>query len=521
MKEKLIELTTSLLRKATLVLCGVVLFFVFLEAGLRLGGFILSSIQESGNLRSIKQKGTYRILCLGESTTQGQYPKPLEQVLNQRNIGVRFGVIDKGKVATNTTFILNRVESYLAEYRPDMVVAMMGNNDKQVTYYEDIPESDAWFFRHCRVYRFGRILCMQLLKKLRKKDIYGLGGSNSGRKAKTESVWSIAARTAFANEIPTEKAAPSDSESEKGSPGPNRRSSGAEKSLRPIVFEPKTDRDYVGQGQRLYHEEGKASEAEASFKKAIEINPKNEEACLELGQLYRLQDILSQAEDSYRKAIELNPESDKAYHGLGWVYTDQGKLAKAQDFFKKASELRSKKVTEINPKNVSTFIEAGDLYRLENKLSLAEDILKKGLELNPGSKPLLRAMASLYGEMGKPELAKEYTQKADQLGSEDQSAVTVNNYRKLKEILDRNGIKLVCVQYPMRNVEPLKKIFENDKGVLFVDNESLFKEAVKKNGYKKYFRDMFAGDFGHCTPKGNELLAQNIADVILKEVFKR
>jgi len=32
-------------------------------------------------------------------------------------------------------------------------------------------------------------------------------------------------------------------------------------------------------------------------------------------------------------------------------------------------------------------------------------------------------------------------------------------------------------------------------------------------------RDMFGGDFGHCTQKGNKLLAGNIADVILKEVF--
>ena len=105
--------------------------------------------------------------------------------------------------------------------------------------------------------------------------------------------------------------------------------------------------------------------------------------------------------------------------------------------------------------------------------------------------------------------------------SENYPAVTINNYRKLKEILDRKGIKLVCVQYPMRNAEPLRRIFGKDEGVIFVDNESIFKEAVKIGGYKKFFRDMFAGDFGHCTQKGNELLAQNIADVILREVFDK
>jgi lysophospholipase L1-like esterase len=32
---------------------------------------------------------------------------------------------------------------------------------------------------------------------------------------------------------------------------------------------------------------------------------------------------------------------------------------------------------------------------------------------------------------------------------------------------------------------------------------------------------MLGGDFGHCTPKGNRLLAENIAQTILKEVFHK
>jgi len=44
---------------------------------------------------------------------------------------------------------------------------------------------------------------------------------------------------------------------------------------------------------------------------------------------------------------------------------------------------------------------------------------------------------------------------------------------------------------------------------------------VKSTGYKEVFRDMFSGDFGHCTEKGNRLLAGNIAAVILKELFRR
>ncbi len=78
---------------------------------------------------------------------------------------------------------------------------------------------------------------------------------------------------------------------------------------------------------------------------------------------------------------------------------------------------------------------------------------------------------------------------------------------------------MVCAQYPMRSIWPLKKIFEEDNNVIFVDNEGIFREALDKASYKDYFRDMFGGDFGHCTEKGNRLLAQNIADTVLRDVF--
>ena len=54
---------------------------------------------------------------------------------------------------------------------------------------------------------------------------------------------------------------------------------------------------------------------------------------------------------------------------------------------------------------------------------------------------------------------------------------------------------------------------------IFVNNENSFKEAVKAGNYNDYFTDIFGGDFGHCTTKGNNLLAGNIAKTILREVF--
>ena len=77
------------------------------------------------------------------------------------------------------------------------------------------------------------------------------------------------------------------------------------------------------------------------------------------------------------------------------------------------------------------------------------------------------------------------------------------------------------MQYPVRSVDSLKKILDSDKSIIFVDNEKVFKDAIKKEKYEDYFIDNFAGDFGHCTAKGNQLLAENVADVLLREVFNK
>ena len=98
--------------------------------------------------------------------------------------------------------------------------------------------------------------------------------------------------------------------------------------------------------------------------------------------------------------------------------------------------------------------------------------------------------------------------------------MTAKNYHHLKAMADQRGVKLVCVQYPMRSLEPLRRVCQGrDEGIIFVDNEEVFKQAVVRESLQEYFRDMFAGDFGHCTDKGNALLAGNIADVLAREVF--
>ncbi|MDD5130006.1 MAG: tetratricopeptide repeat protein [Candidatus Omnitrophica bacterium] len=467
-------------QRLLLVTFGILFFFILLESSLRLGGFIILSIQEHRNYQSIKQKGAYRILCLGESTTQNQYPPFLEEILNQRNIGIHFSVIDKGLRGTNTPTILNNLESYLAQYHPDMVVAMMGINDRgdYIPLETSIDSKHPPFLKSLQTYKLARLLWLHIMNKAREA---GLCCRNNPAGTKYEK---------YSMEfIP------------------------AEKLLKDFIkHNPQNDNAYAGLGW-LYRNEGKFIQAEILFKRALELNPQNDSAYAGLGWLYRDQQKYSLAEIALKKAAELNPKNDNVYTELGWLYRSQGKYFQAEEAFGKALEL--------NPGNTTACLVLGWSYKNQDKNTQAEVLFKRALERNPENAYVYGALLSFYEQIGKPELAKEYARKANALRLNYYHPIIVHNYRRLKEILSRQKIKLVCVQYPVRSVEPLKKIFPDDKGVIFVDNEKIFKEALQKSGYKEYFRDMFAGDFGHCTEKGNRLLAENIACTILKEVFNK
>jgi len=92
-------------------------------------------------------------------------------------------------------------------------------------------------------------------------------------------------------------------------------------------------------------------------------------------------------------------------------------------------------------------------------------------------------------------------------------------YRELRRVVHQRGILLVCMQYPMRDVEPLERMLAPAQGEQYVDSAALFLDAVRDGRFEDYFLDMFGGDFGHPTAAGNELLAGHLADTLVERVF--
>ncbi|MFH1519184.1 MAG: tetratricopeptide repeat protein [Candidatus Omnitrophota bacterium] len=548
---------TSFRQKIILIISGIFFFVISLELGLRLGGFIFLSLQEYRNRIAIKQKNTYRIMCLGESTTAGgdfSYPFQLEEILNQRDTGIRFTVINKGVPGINTAYILTSLEDNLNQYQPDMVITMMGANDgRDSMAYRDIPNQRARaLFNSLRTYKLIKLLKLHIINKAEELGIYKpreineLGYDEFGRVYKEQDKY----RQAEAIFKKARESSPSDGGAYVAL-GEWYRDQGKytqaeEMFKKAIELDPRKVGIYVQLG--WCHKESYErpyDKAILMLKKAIETNPNEVWPYVGLGYFYKIQGKYAQAEVMFKKAIALNPESDGVYIELGWLYKDQGKHAQVEAMFKQAitksprniwvyielgryyrdqgkytqAEEAFNKVIEIDPRKVGVYIELGRCYQDQKKYIQAEEAFKKTIEINPRNFGAYVGLAHCYEEQGKSAAAKEYTRKVNKLRLEYYNPITRNGYQKLKEILTNKGIQLVCAQYPVRSLEPLKKIFEDQEGVIFVSNERVFKQALKQASYKEYFTDMFGSDFGHCTPKGNRLLAENIANVILKEYF--
>jgi len=136
-------------------------------------------------------------------------------------------------------------------------------------------------------------------------------------------------------------------------------------------------------------------------------------------------------------------------------------------------------------------------------------------------KNMLRYLSTSYFQQSKHLLAQSAHQNKKAFFESQINPPTQYNYRTVANMLRKYDIPLVAVQYPMRSIEQLKTMLNNDGHIIFVDNEALFKEHVLNESYNMYFVDSFAGDFGHCTGEGNQLLAQNIADTIEQELFRK
>jgi tetratricopeptide (TPR) repeat protein len=109
----------------------------------------------------------------------------------------------------------------------------------------------------------------------------------------------------------------------------------------------------------VYSDKKEYDKAIVSYKKAIEINPKYDDAYNNMGYSYEKKGEYDKAIASYKKAIEINPENDKAYYNMGVAYYWLKEFNKTIECYSKA--------LEINPNNSLSYTNLFELQLTQNQ----------------------------------------------------------------------------------------------------------------------------------------------------------
>jgi tetratricopeptide (TPR) repeat protein len=626
----------SFVQKIIVLTFGIFIGLLALEGILRFVGLP----QEGQQQISRKKEGDFTILCLGESTTAGQWPPILQEILDDAGLPVTVQVISEGKRDMNTGVIVHNLADQLNQYDPDMVIAMMGVNDREDTIEVEVSlgKRIQLFFQDYRVYKLAKSLWM--------KTVYKVTGE----------------RSAYADEEPLGNLLPADITAADYTDALNQaymlmNGGDIEGALAivnaAIAVSPHLAEGYIRRAW-LFERKNRNQDALNDLKKAYELQsddvrtileyatylkrnemPNEADALLreaysldqddpwllrEMGELLYRKKEFSEAEKVFKKVIMHQPENPDVYMFLGRIYATTAQFQQALEYFKKGvsrkpeyvdfivelvechlaleeydeAVLLLRRAQELEPMNVRLFLARSHyfqeqsmydkqeevleaayteypsnidvilalihlhmymnnttraqtiieealkqpaiarsdirkdlyfsltkVYVIHEEFDKAQDVFGQALDEFPNDARLNSAFALFCLNRDEAEKADQYFQKAEKIKSSRVNATTKHNYNRLKDLLGERGVQLVAVQYPMRNVSDLKRLLGNDEHIIFVDNEKVFKDAVLRDGYETYFWDNFGGDFGHCTDKGNRLLAENIAQTIIREYFER
>ncbi len=511
------------------------LFLFCLELFLRLGGAASISIQDYQNKAHLKDAHAYRIMCIGESTTfaggKESYPSQLERILNDRAKGKRFEVINRGIPGSDSADIVANLKKDIELYKPNMVIAMVGINDSDntVAYTDSSSDKFKVAIGDIRIIRVGKFLWAHIMQELG-QDAKPLSAIDRLKKEiKIHPKGSGAYIELGQYYIEQREFKLAEALFKKGISINPKKDWGYEQLAKVYLLQgrvdeveklyllavsknPKKSWSYALLS-RFYADQKKEVLAERALKDGLDKNPDDMDIFIELGSFYTKQARFSDAEDLYAKAKLKAPQNSKIYAQLGFCYGAQGRYDDMEAMIDTAAEIDSKNVQKGDRLHV--ILDLVDWYMKRNQFSRAEVVLKNALVKYPQSVEIIRGLANIYNQTDMKDKALVYINMADALSEKKPLNATISNYRQIIKIVQGHHIDMVVSSYATRHTHGLEKMLDVTKGVLFIDNGIIFKQALTQGKYETYFTDAFAGDFGHCTPKGAGILADNIARHIL------
>ena len=188
---------------------------------------------------------------------------------------------------------------------------------------------------------------------------------------------------------------------------------------RATQVDPKFGRAYTGWGWALSEQPGKQDEAIAKYLKAIEIDPTDAYAYVNLGVARRAQGDQEEARRDYEQAMRIDPQNALAYNDMGNLLLAEKNATGALKNYEQA--------IEINPEYTHSYYGRGIALRNLGQLDKAGASFQKALELRP-RKELARDAHNGWGgvlrKQGKWDEAIAHFQEAIRLDPADPDAYT-------------------------------------------------------------------------------------------------
>ena len=505
----------SIKQKVILIFFGFFLSFVLIETVLRTAGFVFGLYYEKKHYPT-DTIGQTRILCLGESTTAGLYhrdcfPEILQQVLYKRNR--KYRVINKGRGGTNTAVISSELEEMMKLYNPHYVVLMMGINDnaRTIVYDQKLADEIILFFQDFKVYKLVTLLWDR---------IFFIHQQNGLETKKNENIGDGLRRQNAVDGI----------------------------DLTPELIKP----DYYSKAFDYFMREEYQKAEDLLSKGLADINDDKEvppdtiksgkllfETFLKMGKF-------KEAENLCKLAAAHNATisdwtycylliGQKKYEDLEQFLLKKQKDGHADDLLYQYNQYLHIKIRE---KDYALSEKLAEIA-LKTKIPLIPLHIREFKKINAAQEQYKNFLLSLGSFINNnPEFKDVYTDlqiffnnaiAADNFTAAKSNPVeqknhysayyleaTRKNYQRICSELLKKDIRVICMQYPLRSIKPLKDLLEPIDGLIFVSNEDNFKSALHRNSYWDYFIDDFANDFGHCTHEGDRIIAENLAQTILE-----
>ncbi|NLO91187.1 MAG: tetratricopeptide repeat protein [Elusimicrobia bacterium] len=493
---------------AAAVLAGLLCALLALELGVRIWGFAAGQARDRRNALALSSLSAVRVLCIGDSMTFNQYPSFLEDALNKASPGKRFSVLDAGLPGSDSWDALAALPGQLDKYRPDVVLAMIGGSDtrnsrpvaRNSAENAGLPRS----LRIAWLWHYGRLFLSGDMKNGQPHDCEDSSPEGVERlleAGRNEAALECGRRLLSAN--------PADKDAlfliMRARQNSGDLDAALETGRRILSLYPNSGAAYARVcALELSRRDWRGFKAACDG--LLASSPDDASGPLACAaHAYRIFGQQSLASKLYSQALKTAPHAPAVLLETARFRLERGELDAARPLLAEAA--------------------ASGLAPYDGQ---ARELLRRGSDY-AGAKPRRdyphperAADAQLLPRPPRPgdtpsggPLGPKLSLRA---GTPVSTPLTEANYLAIWKIVSERKIPLVAMSYPGRSAEPLKRLFAGKSGVYFASNEDFARRAAR-NGYNRYFVDLYAGDFGHCTPEGNAVIASNAAAAILKQLF--